>query len=668
MKAARQALLPVFLVILAVCTARPSGRYRADVLSAAPGSDVFLITIDTLRADHVGCYGDRNIQTPALDHLAADGIRFANAFTPSPITDSSHASILTGLIPSRHGVRDFGMPLAPGVPTLAEVLKARGYSTAAFIGSVILDSRGLAPGFDRGFDYYDNFPANLPKSAPRYVRLERRGMEVEQRAEAWIRTHRTQPQFVWVHFYDPHDPYDPPPPYSTQYAGRLYDGEIAYADAALGRLVEFLKSQNRYDSSTLMVVGDHGEGLGDHGEQTHGIFLYDSTTHVPLIVKLPRGGSEVSAAPNPIGGLVVSAQVRTIDIFPTVLDLEGIEPPKPVDGASLRPLWAETSAAGAKPAASPSAAAKNRLAFGETDYPLGFGWAPLRSVRAPDAKYIEAPHTEFYDLVTDPGEAHNLYEPWNPQVQRLRALLADLRKPSEPAAAAAAQASAVDATTLADLKALGYLGSNPGSTSAPEPSLLPDPKDKIQVFNLIHSSMLAGEDGRAAEARRDLESALSLDPQSGVVLAQLGELELEQGDPARAAGLLARAIRVRPTDSTAALDEARARYATRDLAGARAVLEAHESILTGNYDARCLLGKIDVELKEWEKAEDPLQAAIILDPNRAEAYIELARVYLALQKPAEALTELQQAKRLDPHSSEVSQLISEAARQRSLPR
>ena len=661
MKAARQALLPVFLVILAVRTARPSGRYRADVLSAAPGSDVFLITIDTLRADHVGCYGDRNIQTPTLDHLAADGIRFANAFTPSPITDSSHASILTGLIPSRHGVRDFGMPLAPGVPTLAEVLKARGYSTAAFIGSVILDSRGLAPGFDRGFDYYDNFPANLPKSAPRYVRLERRGMEVEQRAEARMRTHRTQPQFVWVHFYDPHDPYDPPPPYSSQYAGRLYDGEIAYADAALGRLVEFLKSQNRYESSTLIVVGDHGEGLGEHGEQTHGIFLYDSTTHVPLIVKLPRD----RGAASPLRGLVVDAQVRTIDIFPTVLDLEGMEPPKPVDGASLRPLCVEASAAGATPVVSAGTASTDRVAFGETDYPLGFGWAPLRSARTPRAKYIEAPHPELYDLEADPREATNLYEPWNPQVQRLRALLADLRKSFKAAAAPAAQAGAVGAATIADLKALGYLGSNPGSTTAQEPSLLPDPKDKIQLFNLIHSSMLADENGRASDARRDLESALNLDPQSGVVLAQLGELELEQGDPARAASLLARALRVRPTDSTAALDEARARYAIRDLAAARAVLEAHESILTGNYEARCLLGKIDVELKEWDRAEDPLQAAIILDPNRAEAYIELARVYLALQKPAEALTELQQARRLDPHSSEVSQLIAKAKSEQS---
>ncbi|HEY6290448.1 MAG TPA: sulfatase-like hydrolase/transferase [Terriglobia bacterium] len=623
-----------------------------------------MITIDTLRADHVGCYGDKSIRTPALDHLAADGIRFANAFTPSPITNASHASILTGLVPTRHGVRDFGMPLSADVPTVAEILKAHGYSTAAFIGAIILDSHSLAPGFDRGFDYYDNFPPDLPKSASRYVRLERRGMEVEQRAESWMRSHRTQPQFIWVHLYDPHDPYDPPPPYDTEYAGRLYDGEIAYADAALGRLVEFLKGQSRYDSSTLIVVGDHGEGLGDHGEQTHGIFLYDSTTHVPLILKLPRSHSDDGAA-SPVRSMVVGAQARTIDIFPTVLDLVGIHDQKPVDGASLRPLWAEAAleGSGLKPAASPAAASIDRVAFGETDYPLGFGWAPLRSARTPLEKYIEAPRPEFYDLGVDPREATNLYEPWSPEVQRLRALVADLRKASGPGDGLAGNAGEVSSAKIAELKALGYLGNNPGSTTAPEPSLLPDPKDEIQVFNLIHSSMLAAEDGKAAQARRDLESALNLDPKSGVVLAQLGELELEQGDYAQAAELLARALRVRPWDATAALDEARARYATRDLEGARSVLEANESILTGNYEARCLLGKIYVELKAWDKAEDLLQAAIILDSSRPEAYIELARAYLALTKPADALEQLEQAQLLDPRSPEISLLISQAHQQ-----
>ncbi|PYV13235.1 MAG: hypothetical protein DMG21_21540 [Acidobacteria bacterium] len=228
--------------------ARPRTSARAD-LRFRPS--VYLVTIDTLRADHVGSYGHRDIRTQALDGLARDGIRFANAFTPSPITNTSHASIMTGLLPSTHGVLTFGAPLAPEARTLAEVMKEHGYATAAFIGSVILD-KALAPGLDRGFDFYDSFPAHLPKTASRYVRLERRGMDVVNRAENWLaKRRRAQAKFIWVHLYDPHDPYDPPEPYKRLYAGRLYDGEIAYADSALAHFLSFLKKRGDYDSATI---------------------------------------------------------------------------------------------------------------------------------------------------------------------------------------------------------------------------------------------------------------------------------------------------------------------------------------------------------------------------------------------------------------------------------
>lgn len=612
-------------------------------------SDVFLVTIDTLRADHVECYGNRSIRTPALDSLAADGIRFANAFSASPITNPSHASILTGLLPAHDGVRDFGMALAPTVSTVAEVLKESGYSTAAFIGSVILDSRGLAPGFDRGFDYYDHFPDNLPPTASRYVRLERRAMDVEHRAESWVLSRgQTQPTFVWIHFYDPHDPYDPPEPYRSEYAGRLYDGEIAYADSALGRFVSFLRQKNLYDASAILVVGDHGEGLGQHGEETHGIFLYDSTLHVPLILKLPRTASNEAPGMGSSRGLVVAAQVRTVDITPTIFDLEGIHDPESRDGASLRPLWMTPA---------PRTVPSERIAFAETQYPLDFGWAPLRSVQTDERKYIEAPRPEFYDLEVDPGETRNHYEPWNPDVQRLRALEADLRKTARPENG---DVTAVGRSKIDELQALGYLGTNPGATTAPEPSLLPDPKDEIQVFNLIHSSMVAAEDGNPSQARSDLESALQLDPKSAVVLDELGELEFARGEYRRAADLLARALAIRPRDATAAYDEARALYAAGDLPAARARLETSESLLAENYEAIYLLGKIDAELKYWAKAEDPLQAAIILDPSRPEAYVELARVYLAEEKPTEALRQLDEARRLAPKSGEILQLIAQA--------
>src|SRR5712671_3583316 len=348
----------IFFFLVCCHLALVSGAAGEPRPDKASGRDVFLIAIDTLRADHVHCYGYNRVQTPSLDQLAKQGIRFTQAFTPSPITNSSHASILTGLLPSSHGVSDFGVPLASSHLTLAEALKKRGYGTAAFIGAVILDTKALAPGLDRGFDFYDNFPAQS-ETKSRWGRVERRGMEVVQHVETWLNAHPAGPHFVWVHLYDPHDPYEPPPPYSEIYKDRLYDGEIAYADSALGHFLAYLKTHGWYDNSLVVVVGDHGEGLGEHQEDTHGIFLYDSTTHVPLIVKLPAGRER---------SRVVEAQVRTTDILPTVLDLLDAPGLETKEGESLKVYFAGTEATA-------------RTAFGETDYPLRFGWAPLRSVR-----------------------------------------------------------------------------------------------------------------------------------------------------------------------------------------------------------------------------------------------------------------------------------------------
>ena len=448
---------------------------------------MYLITIDTLRADHVHAYGDEDIQTPALDDLARHGIRFAQAFTPSPITNSSHASILTGLLPSGHGVTDFARPLVSESPTWAEALKKRGYQTAAFIGAVILDSKALAPGLDRGFDFYDNFPERS-QTKSRWGRVERRGTEVVRRAEAWQDAHPMGPHFVWVHLYDPHDPYEPPAPYSTQYKDRLYDGEIAFADSALANFVGHLKQRGRYDNSLIIVVGDHGEGLGEHHEQTHGIFLYDSTLHVPLILKLPGRSA----------GSVIQSQVRTTDILPTVLDLLSIPSPQTLDGQSLQPYLSGKES-------------DSRTLFGETDYPLHFGWAPLRAVRAEGFKFVEAPRPELYDLHADPGELKNTYAPWDATVQKLRKILADERAQKPPMAPSE---GTVGVGTLDELRALGYLGpaDSGSSTNVPEPSMLPDPKDKIEQQNLLHSAMMAAEDGRYSDAQVGLEKVLALDP------------------------------------------------------------------------------------------------------------------------------------------------------------
>jgi arylsulfatase A-like enzyme/cytochrome c-type biogenesis protein CcmH/NrfG len=585
----------------------------------------------------VHCYGYDQIQTPALDSIAKEGIRFTQAFTPSPITNSSHTSILTGLLPSSHGVRDFGVPLAPNHPTVAELLRARGYHTAGFIGAVILDSKSLAPGLDRGFQFYDNFPEHSSTKS-RWGRLERRGLEVEQHAESWLSKHPDGPHFVWAHFYDPHDPYEPPAPYSNIYKDRLYDGEIAYADSALGHFLAYLKKQGWYDGALIVVVGDHGEGLGEHHEDTHGIFLYDSTTHVPLLVKLPNGRS---------AGKGIDAQVRTTDIVPTILELVGLPMPAKLDGASLTPLFAGAETA-------------SRIVFGQTDYPLRFGWSPLRSVRRDGFKFIEAPKPELYDLRSDSGELENKYEPWNEQVQKARKILADLQ-PASPMPGHASLAS-VPASTIDELHALGYLGpADAGSaTNVPEPSMLPDPKDKIEEQNLLHAALTAVEGEEPNKARAALEKLLLMDEKPATALTQLGHLEFSAGNYKEAAEYFRRAREFRPDDAGIALDYARALQMNHDPNGARNVLRASLKANPHQFAARLLLGQIYFRLGDADAAMDQFESAALLQPENVEAKTSLAKVLLAQKNFADAVELLEPLAESSARDADVFALLAQA--------
>jgi len=616
-----------------LATAAPIARAGAG--EKTPLGDVFLITIDTLRSDHVGCYGYQWIQTPTIDQLAKQGIRFAQAFTPSPITNTSHASILTGLLPSSHGVSDFGVPLTADHSTLAELLEKRGYQTAAFIGSIILDSKTLAPGLDRGFEFYDNFPEKT-ETKSRWGRLERRGMDVVQRAETWLDGHRTGPHFVWVHLYDPHDPYEPPPPYSERYKDHLYDGEIAFADSALGRFLNYLKEQHWYEGALIIVVGDHGEGLGEHGEDTHGIFLYDSTTHVPLIVKLPN---EQEA------DKVVEEQARTTDILPTILELLGIPAPESLDGTSLKSALLGTEA-------------PSRTVLGETDYPLRFGWAPLRSVRKDAFKFIEAPRPELYDLRSDPGEIRNAYVPWDSTVQKLRKELAKL----SAKAAGKPSAAAVAPSTTDELRALGYLSTADArsSTDVPEPSLLPDPKDKVEEQNLLHVAMMASEDGQTAKARTALEKLLRLDNRSEIGLSQLGRLEMESENYTKAALYLGRACEVNPQNATIAYDYGRALELSGVLVGARHALQASLKLNPKQLAARLLLGQIWLKSNDPKAAEDEFEAALLLQPASAEAQIGLARALLRQKKFGDAVGFLEERTKSSGNNADFFELLAQA--------
>jgi choline-sulfatase len=601
--------------------------------SAEPTSrpNVFLITIDTLRADHVHCYGYNQIETPALDQLAKQGILFAQAFTPSPITNASHTSILTGLLPSSHGVSDFGVALSASHPTLAAELQRQGYNTAAFIGAVVLDSKQLAPGLDRGFQYYDNFPEH-PKSKARWGRLERRGVDVAQRAEKWLSAQSAAPYFVWMHLYDPHDPYEPPAPYSEEYKGRLYDGEIAYADSALAHLIEYLKQKDLYDNSVIVVVGDHGEGLGEHNEDTHGIFLYDSTTHVPLIVKLPKSAE---------AGKEIQAQVRTIDIMPTLLDLLSITAPAKQDGASLAPLLAATETI-------------PRIALAETNYPLRFGWAPLRAIRSDNLKFIEAPAPELYDLKADAHELQNAYAPWDDRVQKLRRTLTESFPQKQKGEKTATPASVLD-----ELHALGYLGAADvgSSTNVPEPSLLADPKDKIKEQNLLHIAMMSSEDGRLTDARSALKKLLSIDSASVTALTQIGELELTADNLAEASNYLQRAYELRPQDSTIALAYSEALERNHDLTHARAVLEANLKSHPDQFSVRLRVGRLYLHSNDAKSAVTHLEAAQLMQPENVEVSVDLARALIGEGKFADAVEILHDAN-ASAKNSEASKLLA----------
>ena len=586
----------------------------AAIAFAQSAPDVFLITIDTLRADHLGCYGYKDVDTPTIDSVATDGVRFSEAFTHSPITNTSHTSILTGLLPSVHGVTDFAVPLAPSHVTWAELLKKQGYQTAAFIGAVILDSNQLAPGLDRGFDFYDNFPAKT-ESKDRFGRVERRAQAVVTDAEAWLAQHPTGPRFMWVHLFDPHDPYEPPPPFSEKYAKNLYDGEIAYADSQLGHFIATLKKSGAYEKSVLIIVGDHGEGLGEHGEDTHGLFLYDSTLHVPLIVKLPAAAHH---------GAVVDKLVRTTDILPTVLSLTNTPAPPELNGASLMPLInSENDSA--------------RELLGETDYPLRWGWAPIKALREEKAKLIEAPKPEFYDLQSDPHELKNLYAAQTPA----------------QSANAARGAQAELQAELAKWKAKLPAGAPPAAN-------LPDPKDKVEVQNLLHNSMLASDDGRTADSKKYLEKAVQIDPDSATALRQLGELELAARDYPKAATHLKRAVELQPNDATAAFEAGQALEKTGDYAGARTALEASLKLNAGDTNARLLLGHVCLKLKDGRAADDQFEAALLVDSDNVDGRLGLAEAQIMKGDFAAARPDLEQLTKSNPTNAEAWRLLAKA--------
>lgn len=479
---------------LAVVTAgcRDSGTSAragpTGLRGVASGCNVLLLTLDTTRADRIGCYGWKRAVTPALDALAQSGVRFDRAFCQAPITLPSHAVLLTGTYPPENGVRDNGRyALGRELPTLAESFRRHGYKTAAFIACQALDARH---GLDRGFEVYDD---EMPVSKSGESLYERRADQVCDKALEWLRRGRQEPFFCWVHLYDPHSPFAPPKPYLDM-TGDPYDGEIAFMDAHIRRLVDWMRADSLLSKTLIVVVADHGESLGEHGYGFHALLVYDSIMRVPLMFSLP-GRLPANVTHRGI--------VRVADVMPTILDLMGWDAPPQVSGESF------IGALGGE-------AIPSRQSYGETDFPYeNFGWSKLRCLIERRFKYIAAPEIELYDRVADHRELRNLARKHPDIVGSMRQSLAALQQRMHQRDGVLV---GMDAETARALRSLGYVGSSPPPPTAV--TKLKNPKDMVDVVRGFRRAEELLAERRAMEAINLLEPLVERSPES-FVLAEL---------------------------------------------------------------------------------------------------------------------------------------------------
>ena len=590
-----------------------------------PGLNVLLVTLDTTRADRLGCYGYRGAKTARLDRLAAEGVRFENAFADAPITLPSHASLLTGLYPFEHGVRNNGNFYLPDrFETLATVLRRRGYRTAAFVSSFILDRRyGLA----RGFESYDDRmeeTAALGSSGE----AERRGDRTALACTRWLAGYAGRgaaaPFFVWLHLYDPHEPYRPPPPFRDLFVDQPYDGEIAFTDLVVTSVLEKLAQLGLLDRSLVAVVADHGESLGEHGEETHSMFLYESTIRVPLILWRP-GVLPV--------GRVVASPVRTLDLAPTILDILGEPPLAAPHARSLR---------GAIDGRSPE---RPPAVYAETYVPKFYmNGAALRALREDRFKLIDAPRPELYDLAHDPGETQNRFADEPGVAARLRAELERLTA----GAGAAMSVRRVDDEAVEKLKALGYLGAGGEMTRTAREEEGKDPKDMIADFNRLRRAERAVRDRRFEEALPILRALVAEDRRNAFAHLVLGSAYMGMRQHARAVEQFRAYLTLVPNSAHAhqlmAIGYANLgdqKSALRE-AGSALALDPHLS------DARVLRAGILSARGRRAEAVQELRAAVATDPEKPLLRLDLAEVLFDAGQAGEAEAEYRTILKQDP--------------------
>ncbi len=605
-------------LVLGGCSSRPK-----------PVPHILLVTIDTLRWDRLGYMG-YDVETPNLDRLARSGAVFTEAITAAPITLPSHASILSGLYPTAHGARFNGMfRLRDEVETVAERLKSEGYRTAAFVGAFVLDRRF---GLDQGFDTYDDeLPGKNPDQPMEFA--ERRAEEVVARARAFIEAHKKERVFAWVHVYDPHLPYQAPAPYAERYPGRAYDAEVAYTDAALGPLLSSLNEEG----TAIVVIGDHGEGLGDHGESSHTLFVYDSTMKVPLLLK----------APGVPPGIRVERQVRSVDVAPTLLELAGLAPGRPIDGASLLGAWKQPSD-------------EEQAAYGETFGTLyQFNWSELRFLRKGGFKFIEAPKPELYDLRADPGETTNLWSETPSDVgKRLRRELNRMASEEKRAAA-----EPVDEETRRRLESLGYVASAPKSDRGGlDPK--PDPKDRVEVFVRVEELLAPGVP--VDTQIRGLREVLVLEP--GNILAQkrIAGLLADQGRLEEAVSEYQKLLRIAEFDSRDWENLIAALLLLRRSEEALALADQSVREFASHPELHVLKGEALEQKAQLSEASSSYAKAIALRPELPDNYWRRGTVLRKLGDAQGAERDFRESLARDPAFEEgrlaLGRLLSETGR------
>jgi arylsulfatase A-like enzyme/predicted Zn-dependent protease len=578
---------------------------------------VLIVTLDTARADRFSYAGPSPVTTAACDAVAAEGAAFLAAVAPSPITLVSHASLLTGQNPPTHGVRNNGdFALGPEALTLAEMFADRGWATAAFVGASVLDSRY---GLDQGFGVYDDaIPATDASGMFAYPR--RRGDEVVAAALRWLDAAPPGPSFVWVHLYDPHAPYDPPEPERSRFRESPYDGAVAYTDRMVGTLLDGYRRLGRYERALVVITSDHGESLGEHGEKTHGVFVYDATVRVPLVMR----------GPGVTGGVREEGQVGLIDVMPTVLALTGVPIPPQMEGRDL----GDVIRGGASND-------DQRAVYVESLLPLlNYGWSPLHGLRTAKWKFIRGAAPELYDLEEDPAEQRDLV--------RTRAEVAD-RFSSELAATLDDERSTpadrleVDEAERSRLAALGYVSFVGDQAAADARRDLPDPRERIHVMERMYDAMTRFADGDVGGAMADLEALVAAEPDNFSAWASLAELRFRVGDFAQAASAWGSAARLAPRNPRYSELEGLALERIDRLEAALAACDRALAVAPDRASSRELRWRLLARLERHEELVPELERVVADEPGNGMARLLLIQVTHGREPPAELVRPLEAA-------------------------